>query len=333
MKGKRPIDRLRDAAGSMRIADGGQITSMIVIGGVLHSISEESIHEIKLADNIDPKRTNPEIPNAQRKVLSLGSQSPIVGKTLLTAHTLFDAKFLRQGLDVDKALSGTFQALHEIAGMNDLALELDAAQKHATKGGSVEVEPNRSVSIPQVGHPERRCKEFVQKGDHALQELFRIPTLFFPTLSAKRWFEALRDEAVRTLGKDHNFSQFLAEALPLYKFVRDVRNAIEHKDEKKRVDVSDYELDASGVVKPPMMGILLEGQPLQQIPLADFFRWMLDAVVEHFETQIAFLAEISISSETGFKHLLIEMPLEMRRYPNVRYSFGVELDGRVMPIS
>jgi len=83
---KRPIDSLRDSAMSMEIGpSGGRITEMVEIGERLHTVKTDSIYRIMLADEIDPGRTNINVPNSQQKVLDYGSDSPFVAKTLLTA--------------------------------------------------------------------------------------------------------------------------------------------------------------------------------------------------------------------------------------------------------
>jgi hypothetical protein len=88
---KRPIDRRREAAVMMDVGaadDTGAIKEVFGIGGVLHIIKERGIYICKLADEIDPARTNPNIPNVQQRVLTYGTDSVLVRQTLLTAKKL-----------------------------------------------------------------------------------------------------------------------------------------------------------------------------------------------------------------------------------------------------
>src|SRR5262249_48672961 len=58
---KRPIDRKRDAGGAMEIGvpdDQSAITAIFPIGDDLYVVKERGIYEVKLADRIDPNRTN-----------------------------------------------------------------------------------------------------------------------------------------------------------------------------------------------------------------------------------------------------------------------------------
>ncbi|MDF0497222.1 IS66 family insertion sequence element accessory protein TnpB [Bradyrhizobium yuanmingense] len=81
--------RIRESAMSMDVGpSGGHITGMVKIGERLHTVKTDSISRIMLADEIDPNRTNINVPNSQQEVLDCGSDSPLVAKTLLTGKQL-----------------------------------------------------------------------------------------------------------------------------------------------------------------------------------------------------------------------------------------------------
>jgi hypothetical protein len=93
MKSQRPIDVLRNSAKSGRIGGDGDdsaITEMIPIGDKLYIVKERGIYAMQLADQIDPQRTNAGIPDTQQKILPIGSDDPLVARTLMKAHTLFN---------------------------------------------------------------------------------------------------------------------------------------------------------------------------------------------------------------------------------------------------
>ena len=62
--------------------DQSAVTGIFPIGDNLYVVKERGIYEVKLADRIDPNRTNIAIPNTQQKVLNYGSEAPVVGRTL-----------------------------------------------------------------------------------------------------------------------------------------------------------------------------------------------------------------------------------------------------------
>lgn len=169
MSNKRPIDRIRDSALSMSVGapdDLSAITAMIPLEDVLHIVKEKSIYACKLADTIDPGRTNPHIPNVQQKVLALGSDSPRVGKTLLTARELFHEHFLPDSFDCKASLALAFSALKDLAAMSAMADRFEAAQSASQLEDRRR--QDRSVVLPTVGDVSDVAKSFLQKADHTL---------------------------------------------------------------------------------------------------------------------------------------------------------------------
>jgi len=65
------------------------------IAGRLLVIKERSIYEIVMADNIDPERTNANLPPMiQKIIIDRGTDSEVVSRTLLTAIGLFKPEYI-----------------------------------------------------------------------------------------------------------------------------------------------------------------------------------------------------------------------------------------------
>jgi hypothetical protein len=93
---KRPIDRMRESGGSMEIGtpdDRSPVSLAVEVDEKLYVVKAKGIYEIKLADQIDPQRTNPNVPNTQQKIHPYGSENEIVSRTLLTAIELTKQNF------------------------------------------------------------------------------------------------------------------------------------------------------------------------------------------------------------------------------------------------
>ncbi len=132
---KTPIDIKRDSGGFVHIGtlEDGAVRTMVEIDGSLFIIKEKAIYAVQQADQIDPKRTNIALPNIiPRPDLSEGSDSELVGKTLMTAVTMFDkGKFLPNEFDHAKALSLSLDVLKTMIAMRAGATEFKAAQQKA----------------------------------------------------------------------------------------------------------------------------------------------------------------------------------------------------------
>jgi hypothetical protein len=86
-KPKHPFMPNRDGGGSFDLdnpADGSPIREMLSLSDRLLLVTEKCTYEVKLADQIDPKRTNPNLPhNVRRKLLDYGINSDELRMLLL----------------------------------------------------------------------------------------------------------------------------------------------------------------------------------------------------------------------------------------------------------
>ena len=95
MKDKRPIDKVRDSGGMFTLPPGvGGIQEMCEIQGSLHMLGTNAIYRVKLADEIDPERTNINLPNTHQLVLPYGTELHYVRQTLMQARRLLKDKVL-----------------------------------------------------------------------------------------------------------------------------------------------------------------------------------------------------------------------------------------------
>jgi len=229
MAERRPIDVLRDSGGQIDVGaddDRSPVKDMCVINNSMHVIKSQGIYRVQLADEIDPDRTNPAIPNIHQRVLAYGADCNLVRQTLMTAERLFHPKLLGQTFAYERAIDLSFEALKDLMVMHEmqlrLAAELEAAEA-SLKGMTVQ---NRALSVPTIGGVGVAVETFLQKADHAVADLFEITKLFYPESVGKRWFESLFDLAKANYGPDATFTKFLAEALPVLKLVRNARNCV-----------------------------------------------------------------------------------------------------------
>lgn len=117
MQGKNPIDIIRESSGHTCVGtpEDGAIIEMKEIGGRLIVIKEYSIYEIIFADKIDTQRLNINLPTTISKlIINKGIESEIVGKTFLTAKTIFNKDFIND-INCDVVLSLCVDLLSELS--------------------------------------------------------------------------------------------------------------------------------------------------------------------------------------------------------------------------
>ena len=264
---KPPIDKLRDGAASVDLStpdDSSDISEMITVAGRLLVVKGKGVYEVKLADKLDPERTNMGTPNTVQRFLPFGSDHPWVAAVVLTAHNLFKSKYLPREVDCDKALVLVLEIALDIAATHELVQQYLDAQKAAIEKLDPTIRKDRSVVVPALGNVSTRCKEFIQKSDHALRDLFKVVKLFYRDVGAGGW-ESLKSKIDNGPKNIDNFSQFLSNALPLLQLVRNARNCVEHPRQDQRIDVVDFSVDAKNNLLHPMIEIVHPKTPQKKI--------------------------------------------------------------------
>jgi hypothetical protein len=323
---KRPIDRKRDAGGVMEIGtsdDQSAVTGIFPIGDDLYVVKERGIYEVKLADRIDPNRTNIAIPNTQQKVLNYGSEAPVVGRTLLTAKELFNPTYLPKNLDLTEALRLCFETLKDLATMLDVAAALEHDQLAATTAAGDSLQRG-GASLPAIGNVATRCKDFLQKADHSLQSLLGIVRIFYGKDAGRQWFEGFTKLVSKRYGESDPFSQFLVGMLPFLKFMRNARNCVEHRRDNQKIVTQDFSLEADGTILPPIIEIVHSHTSMLRTPVSEFMSRVQENIVTIVEQTIAFMCSKNVRPPmAAFPVQIVEWPEENRWQKHVRYSYGV----------
>ena len=331
----RQIDKLRDGAGSIEIRtpdDDSAILEMISTSERLLIVKEKGIYEVKLADRVDPERTNIATPNTVQKILPYGAGDAWIGAILLTAYHLLKGSSAQDKVDGDDAFALVLEIVKDISGAHQLHDSYAKAEADATANLDPKIRPDRSILVPAVGNVETRCNEFLQRGDHALRELFRLVRMFYSDVGSGGW-ESLKTKIDGEPKDIDNFPQFLAEVLPFLQLIRNARNCVEHPRPEQRLSVTDFALDPNNALLPPMIEVIHPKTPLEKVPVGAFFSQALQNLVRIVELMIVFLCARNVKSFGGIPIQVMEIPPERRRSPHVRYGYGALLGGQLVPFS
>ena len=336
MPKKRPIDKLRDSDLETIIGtadDRSRITEFITVDDALFVVKEDGVYEVKFADQIDPDRTNASVPNTNQKVLGYGSESEWVGRTLLTANTMLNKNFLPDGVNVERAFSLVFQAMKDLAAMQDIAARFFNDEAEAAATFQVMEGDSKSLSMPAKIDVETVCKSFIQKADHAIQKLFDVVKVFYGDAIGKQWFESftyhIRDEH----GGDDQFAQFLNDALSFLQFVRNSRNCIEHPlDGRQQVITTDFTINADAKIKPPTIEVIDPKSKQPPMLVSTFMSEVNEQCVRIFELMLVFMCGKHAQPFAGFDTYVAVLAQDQRREKHVGFAYCIKLDGELRPI-
>jgi hypothetical protein len=331
MTKKRPIDIQRDSAGQLEVGtpdDESAITDMFAIGGSFHVIKEKGIYQVKLADEIDPKRTNPKIPNTHQRVLAYGSDNEIVGRILLTAKHLFDPAYLGRSFDHERALVLAFDALKDLLAMHEILKSIEEAEARAKATFTAGRGKGEALSLPSVGDLTPHAKGYVQKAHHALKALLEIVKLFYGTSGTGARFQALAKLTEDRYGKNSPFAEFMRRELRTLQFIWNMRTCVEDPKPKEYIRYRDFSLDpGTATILPPTIEVVHPETPQEQAPVTALMKRATDRIVFIFEGTIAHLCNNNVERFRGREVRVVELPLDRCPNKNVRLNYEILLPG------
>lgn len=330
---KRSIDRLRDGAGSLEIKtpdDDSAITGMISFADNLLVVKEKGIYAIKLADQIDPERKNINTPNSIQKILPYGSSEPWIGSVLLTGNDLLKKEILSEGIDTEHAMSLVIEIAQNISSAIELSEAFNYSQISELEKHDLEIKKDRSVMLPSMRGVANKCKEFLQKSDHALDALFKVVKVFYPNVGKGAW-ESLKQEIGKENPSIDNFGEVLSQMLPFLQFVRNARNCVEHPRNEHKIITADFTVDADSNLVPPSIEIAHPKTPQPPVPIVDFMSHIISSVVDIVELMLVFLCNRCIRPIQGFPVHVHEFPKDQRRTKNVKYGYGIATEDSIIP--
>lgn len=336
-KPDQPIDLIRNSALSMNIGkeEDGSICTVIDMQHTLYSIHEHAIYAMQLADQIDPQRTNTAVPNTQQKVLSLGTKDPEVARTYLTAHTLFKSMYLGIQFDEQRAIQFAFEYLTIIAAMRDMQRDLDVTTKATLEKFEARPTKDRSLRLPALGDASHRCAAFTQKIGHAVDTLEKISRLFYPGEITKKWIDSLVAILARKHGEDAPVTSTMRELGASLLRLQRLRNMVEHPKDGDRIAVHDFKLLPSMELLLPSIEIYLPGEEPAKGTLISLMDQVSNALIDEAEELFGLLVAEHIQSSCKSIVFLIDLPKNLRPEwnPHQRFSYGIEINGDIYPLS
>jgi hypothetical protein len=332
MSGKRPIDLKRDSAFSGRVGvDGeGNIEEFFNIGHALLMIKEEAIYKFQLADQVDPARTNIDVPNVQQKLYSVGHSSEVVGRILLTAKYLFEKGMLDYRFDKAELLLAALEFFDEViaavAAFERLKAEQDAAI------AAFGEQKAQTLLLPSVPDIIGKVKSFIQRAEHSIQRLLALCQIFYPMPPGRAWFDSFVKTAETAHALDRAEVDQIKAITKYAQFVRHCRHCVEHPKVDQRLIVSDFKMTAAAEVDPPMIEVVHRDTPQPTIPVVVFMHGMLTSIIAAGEELMAFLASRHVVPGWQGKVAVFDFPDGQRRHPHVRFYFAMNMGGTMIPV-
>jgi hypothetical protein len=323
MEDKSHINRVRDSGGQAEIGteEDGAIVAIKNIGGRLLIIKERSIYEMVMADDIDPNRTNVNLPQTIHKlIIDKGTESKTVSRTLLTAMTLFQPEYIKSSVECKIIISLTIDMLSEISILEKEISEYEEAENKETKEYEDRKTQKVSYKLPSIINLESKCKTIFQKADHIEQTLMDIIIKFYPNmgLTKQSHFPNFHDKLKGKYGETDPFVEFVGDTLNFMQIIRDLRNGFDHRLDHTRV--IDFDLQPDGNIIAPTIELKHKKAKLERTSLSEFLKVTIKNMLDIIELTFAYLAGKN-SRTDDMPYQVREIPEDKRRNKFVKYSF------------
>ncbi len=330
MKSKQPIDVLRDSASSMNVGtpEDGSIEGFVTLEDRLLIIKKKSVYEHIFADTIDPGRTNAAIPDTQQRVLDIGSESPLLCRTLLTADTLFKTSHLEHVIDCKAAMSAAFRFT---LGLVAISLDRDRLNREIDEAlsGVDGAVLTTGFNIPVIANLEARSKAILYRGHDVIRALMDIVRLFYGSKITHA--DSLLKYAKTAFEPEYPFRKFIEDMAPTLRSVWNMRNAAVHPNPTARILMKNFSLRADGSLEVPSIEVIDQDMPQPMVPAITLFDSIIESLQIIFEELVALLC--GRHAKFGkFQISVMELPQDRRRQEHVRFSYVVNLDGQWQPL-
>lgn len=243
-----------------------------------------------MADQIDPERTNPNIPQVvQRTELAYGLDTPFVQRTLCAAFELVDQTHLPDHVSEDDLLTLSLGVASALAAVVDVTKELLAHQDETRK---------KQLTAAYLPHTENLTGKVKQSLAHLrdVENTIKEMTLhFYPkAASGDPWDKDLRAAMEAAHGSDPKVMGLFETLGGFLLAVADHRNAMIHPDKTKWVTITDYELEARGSIVAPTIEITHSRNPVPRRDVAQFLQSQVELIANTYETFLAWLCDLNV---------------------------------------
>ncbi|MGC1302524.1 MAG: hypothetical protein WA840_09125 [Caulobacteraceae bacterium] len=320
----RPIDRFRNGGGGARVEGNvGPILTMFTIRDQrIYFICEHGLTSAQMADQIDPERINPAMPQVvQRPELAYGATTPFMQRTVCVAVELFNQAHLPELVVRDDGLAKALDAAHALAEVQDAITAL--AESEAETRRRIEAGEQQRHVVPKTQNLKGRMEGCISSLRQVALHCQELALMFHPRQNRNdRFTPHLRAALKVQLAADDPLWPHVEWCFSQIERLFNYRNAMIHAEDDKRLVLMDYELQADGVLVAPTIEVLHPATPLPRMDVGQFLNDALESVSLVFETYVVGFCDRNARAVPGFRFMVAES--EQDRRTGTRYYWHGE---------
>ncbi len=239
------------------------VKALIVINNALYAFCETSINKITMGTERDRNNEFPLSPNTKVKILNKGVNDPIINQFIIFLESItqnhfgeYQAITFSPNADIEKVKNIIFEILLNYSTLSDSYAELADTFNEQLSKLTVPLTANNFEVNAFIPNLEKKVKDIIiTECGGLLNKLSQLIIAFYEKSLSENKKDAIMkndkriDNAVNILinqeliNENSNIAYFVNEQNEkfLSKFV-DIRNALEHPDNKKNIQINNFYL-------------------------------------------------------------------------------------------
>jgi len=332
MTAKRPIDIKREAPVTLKIGeknDASTAQELLSTSDTLYVIKGSGVYKVQLADDIDPGRTNLNIPNLNQRVLSEGYDNETVAKILLTTKYLFDEKNATVRPFISSLFEGGMELTKHILELQHMCFSLQEEIRRKEKE-LLEIKPNQNgFNIPAITDLNTKLHNLIVKADKAkdaILTLYRL--LLLPEEPARPKLQKYTEAIQAWPSIEQDFLSSWSEIEKFLTLIRNIRNCSEHPKAGQQIILKDFQMNSNGDIDPPIVQIDHKDTPIGRIPVVELLEFLQKTITDYAENSVVFIKFLTLLDDNPLGEWVSEFEGKERRHPLVRYYRSINVGGK-----
>ncbi|AKH41646.1 hypothetical protein WYH_00589 [Croceibacterium atlanticum] len=275
----------------------------------MYFLAENGLTSAVMADQIDPKRTNPNIPHVVHHIeLGYGAKQRFMRKTVGVAFELADETYLPEHVDAEALLVLAIEIAASLASVMEVVDELSSHQAETRVKG--EAGQLSAAYVPRTPNLKGKVRQSLAALRDVEVAIKKTTAQFYPKDAAKDpWDKKLKPAMLEKYGNDEGFEEFVGCAWSVMECIADHRHAMIHQDGEKSVTIYDYELDASGAFVAPTIEIAHPRNPFPRHDIGQFLKTQLEHIAEVYEALLGYMCDLNVRSlNEAFESFVTALP-------------------------
>lgn len=302
----------RESARTLRIPinQGDKARILTKWAGSLHAISENRIIRIRPASQIDPGTGTLGLPDEQIPIFDVGCRSPIVARTVVQTEQISKLKLL-EGDKHDKVMDATFEVMSSLITLKWLHQQLSENIKEAKdriESALFQQAPRTVVTISSAKNLHVIIRSIILEGKRALNASSSLINELFDLGIPLGHFHKAKVLIEEKFGTDSPASSFLKHSEIWIKWQIDLRNAVEHPKADQRINIVNFQLNASGEVECPHLSIRIRDK-VEKIDALNFSDRLIEEMLIFFE-ELVISSFLSLENQPPFQYSISSIAKE-----------------------